>query len=215
MPTISKDLLAEALDLVLQQQFISDSGALLNRTKKESFNVPGIKLTYVRIKNTILEGSQYVISEHFDKFMQFLGDRFKVPVTKLNEKFTAMGEQQAMLDTRMKFIMIVSALREYWQDAAYQEVVGEICRVIATMNLGIVPPSTKNVNDILSANFGPDFSMMVNIYVLMEMANIAGTPLKIDDALYEMMDRLASEVAAKLAGSDNEDLFARNQRPDS
>ena len=203
MPRLTKEILAEALDLVLQQQFISDSGALLNRTKKESFSIPGIKLTYVRIKNAIMEGTQYVISEQLDKFMQFLGDKFHVPVTKFNEKFTAMGDQQAMLDTRMKFIMIVSTLREHWQDTAYQEALGEICRIIANMNLGIVPPTTKDVNAIVSANFGPDFSMVVNLYVLMEMANVAGTPLKIDDAWYEMMDRIAAEVLAKMNGSED------------
>jgi len=211
MPRITKEILAEALDLVLQQQFISDSGTLLNRTKKESFSIPGIKLTYVRIRNTIMEGTQYVISEQLDKFMQFLGDKFRVPVAKFNEKFTAMGEQQAMLDTRMKFIMIVSTLREHWQDTAYQEALGEICRIIDNMNLGIVPPTTKDVNAIVSANFGSDFSMVVNLYVLMEMANIAGTPLKIDDAWYEMMDRLASEVVAKMTGSGSENLFASDQ----
>jgi hypothetical protein len=209
MPRITKEILAEALDLVLQQQFISDSGSLLNRTKKESFSIPGIKLTYVRIRNTIMEGTQYIISEQLDKFMQFLGDKFHVPVAKFNEKFTAMGEQQAMLDTRMKFIMIISTLREHWQDTAYQEALGEICRIIANMNLGIVPPTTKDVNMIVSANFGPDFSMMVNIYVLMEMANIAGTPLKIDDAWYEMLDRLATEVVAKILGNDN--MFTGDQ----
>ncbi|HME52935.1 MAG TPA: hypothetical protein VKM55_12010 [Candidatus Lokiarchaeia archaeon] len=209
MPRITKELLTEALDLVLQQQFISDSGALVNRTKKESFSIPGTKLTYVRIKNAIMEGIQYVISEQFDRFMEFLGTKFQVPVAKLNEKFTAMGDQQAMLDTRMKFIMIVSTLREYWQDLAYQQVLGDICRIIANMNLDIVPPSTKEVNTILSTHFGPDFSMMVNLHVLKEMGQAVGTPLKIDDAWYEMMDRLAAEVAAKMAGSEN--MFVTDQ----
>lgn len=183
MPTITKELLSEALDLVLQQQFISDSGALLNRTKKEAINIPGTKFTYVRIKNVIMEGAQYVISEQFDKFKEFLSNRFQVPVSKFNDKLAALGVQQLLLiDTRMKFIMIVSTLRECWQDQAYQKVLGDICRIIANMNLDIVPPSTKEVNMILSTHFGPDFSMMVNIYVLKEMGQLVGTSLKIDDA---------------------------------
>lgn len=207
MPTITKELLSEALDLVLQQQFISDSGALLNRTKKEAINIPGTKFTYVRIKNVIMEGAQYVISEQFDKFKEFLSNRFQVPVSKFNDKLAALGVQQLLLiDTRMKFIMIVSTLRECWQDQAYQKVLGDICRIIANMNLDIVPPSTKEVNMILSTHFGPDFSMMVNIYVLKEMGQLVGTSLKIDDAWYEMADRLATEVVAKLEGTQN--LFA-------
>jgi hypothetical protein len=207
MPTITKQLLSETLDLVLQQQFISDSGALLNRTKKEAINIPGTKFTYVRIKNVIMEGAQYVISEQFGKFMEFLSTRFQVPITKLNDKFTAMGEQQLLLmDTRMKFIIIVSTLRECWQDQAYQKVLGDICRIIANMNLDIVPPSTKEVNTILSTYFGPDFSMMVNLYVLKEMGQLVATTLKIDDAWYEMVDRLATEVVTKMEGTEN--LFA-------
>nr|MDO8109149.1 hypothetical protein [Candidatus Sigynarchaeota archaeon] len=199
MPAFTKELLSETLDLVLQQQFISDTGGILNRTKKESFNIPGTKFTYVRIKNAILEGAQYVLSEQIDKFIEFLAGKFRVPRKVFDDKLASLGDQLLMMDMRMKLVMILSTLREYWQDIAYQKVIEEICHAIAFMGLDINPPTAAEVKQIVSTDFGPDYSMLVNIYVLMEMGKLAGTLLKADDAWFEMMDRLAAEVVTKLS----------------
>ncbi len=201
MTILTREMLAEALDAVLSQQFISDNFTILNRQKKESIRIPGTKFTYLRIKNAILEGGQYVLIGEMDKYIDFLAAKFKVPRKAFDDKLASFGEQQLMMmDDRMKFTMVIATLREFWQDVAYKQVLDEIRKTIYTNNLTAEPPTVDQINKIVSADFGPDFSMIVNIYVLKEMGRLAGTSLQYEDAWFQMMDRITSEVALKISG---------------
>jgi hypothetical protein len=201
MTVLTRGMIAEVLDVVLSQQFISESFTILNRQKKESVRIPGTKFTYLRIKNAILDGVQYLLSEQMDKFIAFLSAKFQVPRKAFDEKLASFGEQQLMMmDDRMKLTMVLATLREFWQDVAYKQVLDEIRKTIYSMNMTAEPPTVEQVNRIVSADFGPDFSMMVNIYVLKEMGRLAGTPLQYEDAWFQMMDRIASEVVLKITG---------------
>ncbi|NMC06900.1 MAG: hypothetical protein GYA24_16900 [Candidatus Lokiarchaeota archaeon] len=202
MKLLTREMLAEALDVVLSQQFISDSFTILNRQKKEDIRIPGTKFTYLRIKNAILDGAKLVISEQLDKFIDFLSAKFEVPRKAFDDKLASFGEQQLVLmDNRMKFTMVIAALREYWQDVAYKQVLDEIRKTIYMMNMTAGPPAVEQINKIVSEKFGSDFSMMVNIYVLKEMGRLAGTPLQYEDAWFQMLDRISSEIILKLTGS--------------
>jgi hypothetical protein len=106
-----------------------------------------------------------------------------------------------LMDDRMKLTMVIATLREYWQDVAYKQVLDEIRKTIYMMNMTAEPPTVEQVNKIVSAEFGPDFSMMVNIFVLKEMGRLVGTPLQYEDAWFQMMDRIASEVILKLTST--------------
>ncbi|MEX2758163.1 MAG: hypothetical protein Q6365_022505 [Candidatus Sigynarchaeota archaeon] len=201
MTVLTREMLAESLDIVLSQQFISDDFTILNRQKKESIRIPGTKFTYLRVKNAILEGVKLVLSEQMDKFIDYLSTKFKVPRKAFDDKFASFGEQQLlMMDNRMKFTMIIATLREFWQDVAYKQVIDEIRRTIYSNNLTPEPPTSDQVNKIVSEHFGPDFSMMVNLMVLKEMGRLAGTPLQYEDAWFRLMDSMASEVALKITG---------------
>jgi len=195
-------MLAEALDVVLSQQFISENFTILNRQKKESIRIPGTKFTYLRVKNAILDGVKLVLSEQMDKFIEYLSIKFKVPRKAFDDKLASFGEQQILvMDNRMKFTMIIATLREYWQDIAYKQVIDEIRKTIYSNNLTPEPPTSEQVNKIVSEHFGPDFSMMVNLMVLKEMGRLAGTPLQYEDEWFKLMDGIASEVALKITGS--------------
>ncbi len=199
MTVLTREMLAEALDVALSQQFISDNFTILNRQKKESVRIPGTKFTYLRVKNAILEGVKFVLSEQMDKFIDYLATKFKVPRKAFDDKLASFGEQQLlMMDNRMKFTMIIATLREYWQDVAYKQVIDEIRNTISSNNLTPEPPTTDQINKIVSEDFGPDFSMMVNLMVLKEMGRLAGTPLQYEDAWFQLMDSIASEVALKI-----------------
>lgn len=199
MNLLTREMLAEALDVVLSQQFISESFTILNRQKKEAIRIPGTKFTYLRIKNAILEGIKFVLSEQMDKFIDFLSAKFKVPRKAFDDKLASFGEQQLLImDNRMRFTMVIATLREFWQDVAYKQVLDEIRKTIYLMNMTANPPTTEQINKIVSAEFGPDFSMMVNIYVLKEMGRLAGTPLQYEEAWFQMMDRIASEIIMKI-----------------
>ncbi len=202
MTVLTREMIAEVLDVVLSQQFISENFTILNRQKKESVRIPGTKFTYLRIKNAILEGVQYILSEQMmGKYVDFLSAKFKVPRKAFDDKLASFGEQQLlMMDDRMKFTMIIATLREFWQDVAYKQVLDEIRKTVYSMNMTAEPPTVEQVNMIVSADFGPDFSMMVNIYVLKEMGRLAGTPLQYEDAWFKLMDSIASEVVLKITG---------------
>ncbi|MBN2153315.1 MAG: hypothetical protein JW839_17815 [Candidatus Lokiarchaeota archaeon] len=201
MTLLTRGMLAEALDAVLSQQFISDDFTILNRQKKESVRIPGTKFTYLRVKNAILEGVQYVLSEQMDKYIEYLSAKFKVPRKAFDDKLASFGEQQLLvMDNRMKFTMVIATLREFWQDVAYKQVLDEIRKTVYAMNMTAEPPTVDQINRIVSADFGPDFSMMVNIYVLKEMGRLAGTPLQYEDAWFHLMDGIASEVVLKITG---------------
>nr|MDO8088571.1 hypothetical protein [Candidatus Sigynarchaeum springense]MDO8115691.1 hypothetical protein [Candidatus Sigynarchaeota archaeon] len=202
MTVLTREMLAEALDVVLSQQFISENFTILNRQKKESIRIPGTKFTYLRVKNAILDGVKLVLSEQMDKFIEYLSIKFKVPRKAFDDKLASFGEQQILvMDNRMKFTMIIATLREYWQDIAYKQVIDEIRKTIYSNNLTPEPPTSEQVNKIVSEHFGPDFSMMVNLMVLKEMGRLAGTPLQYEDEWFKLMDGIASEVALKITGS--------------
>jgi hypothetical protein len=199
MTILTKEMFAEALDVVLSQQLISDKFTLMDRQKKESFSIPGTKFTYLRIRNAILDGVQYVLSEQMEKFIDFLSGKFHVPRKTFDDKLASFGEQQlVMMDNRMRFTMIIAALREYWQDIAYKQVLDEIRKTIYQMNMAADPPSTDMIRKIVNEHFGQDYSMMVNIHVLKEMGRLVGTSLKYEDAWFKMLDRIAAEVLVKL-----------------
>jgi hypothetical protein len=202
MTNLTRGTIAEVLDVVLSQQFISENFTILNRQKKESIRIPGTKFTYLRIKNAILDGVQLLLSEQMDRFIDLLSSKFQMPRKAFDDKLASFGEQQLLLmDDRMKLTMVIATLREYWQDVAYKQVLDEIRKTIYMMNMTAEPPTVEQVNKIVSAEFGPDFSMMVNIFVLKEMGRLVGTPLQYEDAWFQMMDRLASEVILKLTST--------------
>ncbi|MFX0101764.1 MAG: hypothetical protein ACFFCS_19525 [Candidatus Hodarchaeota archaeon] len=195
---MTKEQLTEALDAVLQQQFLSSDGSILNRTKRESVKIPGTKITYIRIRNAIMSGFHFILGERMDKFTEYLSTKFQVPENIFDEKLASLGDMGRSIDKRMKFIMIISAMREYWQDFAYQKVLEDLKNVIINISGEPEAVSTGDINAIVSSQFGSDFSMLVNIYVLKEMGRLAGNPVKTDDAWYQMIDKLATEVLVKV-----------------
>nr|MDO8116916.1 hypothetical protein [Candidatus Sigynarchaeota archaeon] len=108
-----------------------------------------------------------------------------------SDKLSSFGEQYYAMDTRMKFMIIISVMREHWQDIAYKKVVDEVLRLIVKNWEGDLP-SREKVHEILSSRCGPDFSMAVNIGILAEISKLVGTPLKVQDSWLDVMDRLIS-----------------------
>ena len=196
MPRLTKNDLIETLDAVLQQQFISSDGKIYDRQKRESINIPGTKFTYIRIKNAIVDGFQFILGGRMDQFLLYLSKKFKVPRNLFEDKLSIIEQQGIPVDTRMQFMMIISAIREYWQDIAYKKVLEDLTMFIKRINENLII-QLDEVQELVSSNFESDYSMLVNIYVLNEMGKLAGTPLKSQEAWFRIMDKLAAEIALK------------------
>ncbi|MHA1998441.1 MAG: hypothetical protein ACTSU9_10000 [Promethearchaeota archaeon] len=185
----------ETLDAVLQQQLLSSDGLLLDRQKRKEVKISNIKLLYIRVKNAIVDGFHFILGERMDKFIDYLSSKFGIPVEFFSKKLEEIHGQGISIDKRMEFMMIISTMREYWQDHAYSQVIKEISEIVETLSNGQQFIPYDELNALLSSKFGPGFSLMVNIYVLKEMGSIVGVPVKGDDrAWYELLDKISAEV---------------------
>ncbi|MHA1368539.1 MAG: hypothetical protein ACTSWN_13840 [Promethearchaeota archaeon] len=202
MVRITKQALIETLDAVLQQQFFTNDGQILDRGKKESIKITGTRFTYIRIRNTIIDGFHFILGERMDKFIEYLSEKFQVPSDVFSKKLNELEKQMIKVDTRMKFMMIISAMREYWQDFAYQQVINELLQILNNIGSEVEIPSVEILKELISEKFASIFSLLVNLYVLKEMGKLAGTSPKIDDMCYQIMDHLASEIMVKIIEKD-------------
>jgi hypothetical protein len=195
---LSRDQLANLVDLIFKQQFLADDLNLLNRTKHESIAIPGTKLVYLRIKNAILDGTPFLLGEQQDLFIKHLATRFKVPQEVFDAKLATFGDQLPFIDAQMRIMTIIGVIREYYQDICYKQAIEEARKAIGSMALDIPPPTNEQVNRIASERFGPDFSLLVNLHVLALLGQAAGAPLKYEDAWYQLVDRLSADILTVL-----------------
>ncbi|MHA1792476.1 MAG: hypothetical protein ACTSVI_07515 [Promethearchaeota archaeon] len=202
MTRITKEMLEETVDAVLQQQFISDDGSILNRKKNQAIKITGTRVTYIRVRNLIMDGMRYILGERMDKFVDYLSSKFQVPKNVFDEKMAALGDQVYSMDIKMKFFMIISALREFWQDTARNEIIKELKKLIENISEGRAMPTLKEVNEILSTSFSSDFSMLINIRLLQILGKLARINIQPDEYCYEIMDKLAVEIMLKLIEGD-------------
>lgn len=198
-PRLTKDMLVEVLDAILQQQFISGDGCILDRRKKAAVHIQGTKFTYIRIRNAIVDGIHLVLGLTMDKFIAYLSSKFKVPVEMLDEKIKSMTMQGMNPDIKTQFFMIISAMRDYWQDLASKKVLDELLSILGRITNREQDVSPGRVHELVSTKFNSTYSLLENIYVLREMGRLAGTTLDADRTWHELMDRLAAEIATALS----------------
>ena len=195
---LSREQLATLVDLIFKQQFLADDLTLLNRTKHEAIAIPGTKMVYLRIRNVILDGTQFLLSGREDLFVNHLAAKFKVPRDAFDAKLATFGEQLPFIDDQMRIMTLIGVVREYYQDICFKQAIEEVRKAITSMAIDIPPPTNEQVNRIASEKFGPDYSLLVNLHVLADLAKAAGAPLKYEDAYYQLVDRLSADILTVL-----------------
>jgi len=194
VPTSSS--MEETLDAVLQQQMISPSFRVRDRVQKQTLSVPGTKAVFKALKETILAGYRATNGGVLDAFIDFCHERFHVQKQLFDDKLAALPKNDDTVDERLKFIMIVSALRDQWQDSAYETVLADIKRNLHGRGFEI---SRDNLNTMLSQEFGPQFSLMINLYVIRLLGQLTCTSLKIRGPRLKILNALTASVMKKLA----------------
>ena len=189
----------ETLDALLQQQLISPSFRVYDRIKRQTLSVPGTKAVYKAIKDVIIGGLRASKQGDLDGFIDFCQERFSVQKSVFDEKLATLPRDDATVDERLKFIMIMSAVRDYWQDLAYESVLADIGRNLHGRGHDI---TRDQLNKILSDNFGPAFSLMVNLYVIRLWGQLTSTPVKVRAPRLKILNVLIASVIKTLDGKD-------------
>ncbi|HME55051.1 MAG TPA: hypothetical protein VKM55_22790 [Candidatus Lokiarchaeia archaeon] len=195
VPTTSG--IEETLDAVLQQQLISPTFRVYDRIKRQSLSVPGTKAVYKAIKETILAGFRATKKGDLEGFVEFCQGRFNLAKQVFDEKLAALPKNDDTIDERLKFMIIASALRDHWQDMAYETVLAEIATSLRGRGYEI---TRDHLNSILSQDFGPGFSLMVNLFVIRLWSQLTCTPLKIRASRLKILNMLTASVIKKLDG---------------
>lgn len=185
----------DALDAVLQQQLISPTFRVYDRIKRQTLSVPGTKAVYKAIKKTILAGFHATKQGDLNGFVDFCQERFHVAKQFFDAKLATLPKNDESIDERLKFIMIASVLRDHWQDMAYETVLAEIAKNLHGRGFKI---TREIINSMLSQYFGPDFSFMVNLYVIRIWGQLTCIPLKIRAPRLKILNTLIAKVIKKL-----------------
>jgi hypothetical protein len=190
----------EALDAVLQQQLISPTFRVYDRIKRQTLSVPGTKAVFKVIKQMILDGFNAMKPGDLNSFVGFCRDTFKVPKQSFDENLASLPLNDETVDLRLKFIMITSTVRDHWQNVAYETVLAEIGRNLQGRGY---KRTRDEINSILSQKFGPEFSLMVNLYVIRLWSQLTSTPLKIRSSRLKIINTLTASVMNAIDGPGN------------
>jgi hypothetical protein len=106
------------------------------------------------------------------------------------------------VDARLHLVMLLSALREHWQNEAYEAVIAEIREIALKRGCNEARTSRDALNNVLSSQFGPAFSHLVNLYVVRSWGRITGTPVKIRSARLTILNSLAASVVKAVREGD-------------
>lgn len=194
MNKVDRTKLEEALDYILQQQLISHSFRIYNRTKKDKLLVAGTKANLSAIKEKIMKGLDLVKDIEMDAFINFLVEEFNLPRKQFEdklEKLTASGFPQ---DITMFFIQVTSVLREFWQDVAYKEVVDDVHNMVTKKGKFTKRPSRDLIHEILCNALSEPFSLLVNLYVVRTWSKITGKTINFRGPWLSLMNTLTAQV---------------------
>ncbi|MHA1793682.1 MAG: hypothetical protein ACTSVI_13635 [Promethearchaeota archaeon] len=184
--------LEEALDLILQQQFLSPSFRVYNRTKEKTILVKGVKSVYHAIRDMIVKGFTHLDNGKLDSFIQYLSNTFQVPVEPINEKVNLLDNDVFSSDNTMKFVQAISALREYWLHEVYEQIIDDVKKMVISKTKKRFTPTRDEINLILSEHAGPYFSLMQNLYTLRLWSKISGKKIMIRSHWISLMNKLTS-----------------------
>jgi len=187
-------MIEDTLDAVLQQQLISPSFRIYDRLTRKTLLVPGTKAVYKMIRAGVLEGFRATMGKSMGAFVEFLVQKFRVPKKAFDERLSGLPANDNTVDARLKFIMVVSALREHWQNLAYEEVLSELRALLMRRGIAEADVTRDKLNSVLSLHFGQDFSHLVNLYVVRLWGKVAGIPVKIRPARLSIVNRLVANL---------------------
>ncbi len=201
----SRHLVEETVDAVLQQQLISSSFRVIDRLQRRALVVPGTKAAFSAIKSSILATIPMdTQSVDFTTIAENMASKFGVAKVIFDAKLACLPRDDPSVDARLRLVMLLSALRENWQNEAYEVVISEIREIARKRGCDEASTSRDNLNNVLSSQFGPEFSHLVNLYVVRLWGHITGTPVKIRSARLTILNFLAASVVKVVHKGDGE-----------
>lgn len=198
--------LVDTVDAVLQQQLLSSGFRVINRYGNGSIGIPGARSTFTALRGGILDGIPMLDKGDIDGFVSFLSGKFGVPACTFEEKLGTLPSGDVFVDTRLKCMVIVSAMRAHWHDIAYQKAVADLHALVAGRFPPRARPSADRVHEILASELGPVFSHLVNVYELRAWAAVTGTRVAVRGPRMALANRLVASLVAALAGGHGENV---------
>ena len=189
-----QSMIEDTLEAVLQQQLISPSFRIYDRLSRKTFQVPGTKAAYTAIKNGVMEGFRSMNGNVMGGLVDFLVQKFQVPRKLFDERLAGLPVNDNTVDARLKFMMVVSALREHWQNIAYEQVLTELKGMVVKKGFKDADITRDMLNQILSTHFGQDFSHLVNLYVVRLWGIATRTSLKIRSPRLTLVNHLVASI---------------------
>ncbi len=201
----SRQIVEETVDALLQQQLVSNSFRVIDRIDKRALVVPGTKAAYSAIRAAIL-GTIPMDRQtsDFSAIVENLAREFGVAKHIFDAKLACLPRDDPSVDARLHLVMLLSALREHWQNEAYEDVITEIREIVQKRGCNEARTSRDELNNVLSSKFGPAFSHLVNIYVVRLWGRITGTPVKIRSARLTILNSLAASVVKAVQNIDRD-----------
>ncbi|MBN2152192.1 MAG: hypothetical protein JW839_12145, partial [Candidatus Lokiarchaeota archaeon] len=187
----SRYVVEETIDAVLQQQLLSGSFRVIDRLQKRALLVPGARAAFSAIKSSIVATIPMdQQNTDFAVIAENLAKTFSIGKDIFDAKLACLPLNDPSVDARLHLIMLLSALREHWQNGAYEAVISEIGGITRKRGADVVTTSRESLNNLLSSRFGPEFSHLVNLYVVREWGRITGTAVKIRSARMTILNSL-------------------------
>jgi hypothetical protein len=209
----ARQVVEETLDAILHQQMISSSYRVLDRISKHALSVPGTKAAYSAIKAAILD-SMCIDKDTLplQSIIDNLARDFGIKKSMFEEKIASLPQNDASVDSRLQYMMILSVLREHWQNEAYEAVLSELRGLMAKRGCNAALITRDVVNKVLSLQFGPAFSHLVNIYVVRAWGRITGTSIKIRSARLTILNYLVNNLVKALEKGENDAFFIETKQ---
>lgn len=199
----SRHIIEETIDAVLQQQLLSSSYRVLDRVQKRALLVPGTKAAFRALKSAIMDLVP-VEARAIDlpTLAEHLAREFHVAKTDFDAKLASLPPNDPSVDARLQLVMLLSVLREHWQNDAYELVIAEIREMALRRGCDAACISRDALNRALSSRFGPAFSHLVNLYVIRTWGQITGVPIKIRSARMTVLNSLVASVVRMVQKGD-------------
>jgi hypothetical protein len=191
----SRHIVEETIDAVLQQQLITSSFRVMDRVQKRALVVPGTKAAFSALKsaiiNTIPMDKQ---SADFNAIVENMAREFGVAKVVFDAKLAGLPRNDPSVDARLQLVMLLSVLREHWQNNAYEAVIAEVREMALKRGCNATTTSRDALNKVLSSQFGLEFSHLVNLYVVREWGQLTGKLVKIKSARLTILNSLVASV---------------------
>ncbi|MEX2681303.1 MAG: hypothetical protein Q6373_006865 [Candidatus Sigynarchaeota archaeon] len=199
----SRHIIEETIDAVLQQQILSSSFRVVDRLQRRALVVPGTKAAFTAIKSSILAAIPIELQKtDFTAIVDNLAHKFGIAKTIFDAKLASLPRDDPTVDARLRLVMLLSALREQWQNDAYETVLSEIGEIARNRGCDKASTSRDNLNKLLSSQFGSEFSHLVNLYVIREWGQLTGMAVKIRSARLSILNKLAAGVVKAIREGD-------------